>query len=674
MNRKNILLANLVWLVSLGWLAEPAGGAPVGSSAAVDAVTGWLAKDPTPLAEKLGHDVKGVETFKDGQGTALYHVVHLAPSGFVIVAADDQIEPIVAFAVRGAFDHSAKNALKALADKDLPARLAQARAYPGAARFVNAPAKWRQFAKGIKSPPAGPNASVTSVSTVWVAPFLKSLWDQETIGDAGGMSCYNYYTPPYPAGSTTNYPSGCVATAMAQLMYHFQYPIAGVGTNSFSISVNGAWTQASLRGGNGAGGPYLWSAMPAVPQNPSTAQCQAIGALTSDAGVAANMEYEAGGSGATLWAARNALTGTFLYSNAIEGGQDNPNFSLSPSLISMVNPNLDARLPVMLGIWASSTEGHCVVCDGYGYLSGTLYHHLNMGWSGYDNAWYALPDIDAAGVATFTNISSCIYNVSAGGAGEIVSGRIVDGSGNPVPYASVTASRFGGGAYAASSDTNGIYALVELPSASDYKLTVSQSGYCDATGNWSTGTSQDNSATTGNVWRANFVLTVAESPAILAAPQSQTVALGASAAFTVTASGSPAVAYQWQFDGGNLAGATNSSLSFNAVQAGNAGSYQVVVSNVIGAVTSPAVTLNVTGVPVSFGAGAGGIQIRGGAIILSLTNLTGQGSVVVQASTNLMEWTPVFTNAPGVGGFQFADTAFTNFPSRYYRAVVVAPP
>jgi hypothetical protein len=743
------------------------------------------------------------------------------------------------------------------------------------------------------------------VSSIWVAPFLPTLWDQDTIGDEGKVSCYNYFTPPYAAGSTSNYPSGCVATGMAQLMYYFQYPTTGVGAGAFSIYVNGTQTPAHLRGGNGSGGPYLWSNMPAVPQNPTTAQCQNIGALTFDAGVAVNMAYTSGGSGATLIGARNALTGTFLYPNAIIGGQDNPNYSLSTVLTNMVNPNLDARKPVLFGIWAASEEGHCVVCDGYGFVGGTPYHHLNMGWSGYDNAWYALPDIDTADSLTFTNISSCIYNLDVSGKGEIVSGRIVDSSGNPVANAGVTASRSTGGTYAATTDTNGIYALVRLPSASHYTLTASGVRFGSATGNWATGTSQNSSATTGNVWGANFVLSAAGPPSILTAPQSQTVvlggaaafsvsaagagpltfqwsqngviltnsasaltistvsaasagtysvvvsnaygtaaaagavldveqvggtqlvqnggfetgdfsdwstagdmadtavtsgalyvqagnygaelgpsgslgflsqnlptspgasyvvscwldspdganpneflvawngtnifdqvnmeetgwtnmqfmvvasstnsvlefgfrnddsyfgldaisvnnvisasatpqiatqpvsqtvAVGAGAAFSVTASGSPAVAYQWQFDGADLAGATNATLAFNDVQAANAGFYQVVVSNAGGAVTSSAVALNVTGVPVSFVAGPGGIQASNGTVTLALTNLTGQGPIVVQASADLVQWMPVFTNAAAFGGFQFTDPSSASFPSRYYRVVIGTSP
>ena len=139
----------------------------------------------------------------------------------------------------------------------------------------------------------------------------------------------------------------------------------------------------------------------------------------------------------------------------------------------------------------------------------------------------------------------------------------------------------------------------------------------------------------------------------------------------MTVTNSPGLAFQWQFDGSNLAGATDSALSFNAVQAANAGSYKVVVSNAFGGVTSPTATLSVTGVPVSFGAGSSGIHISGGTLKLSLTNLTGQGSVVVQGSTDLLHWVPIITNAAAFGGFQFTNAVLTNVPCHYYRAVVV---
>ena len=56
-----------------------------------------------------------------------------------------------------------------------------------------------------------------------------------------------------------------------------------------------------------------------------------------------------------------------------------------PQWYTIINPNLDAGCPVMLGI---DPIGHAVPCDGYGYDLSTLYHHLNYGWSGNFNAWY----------------------------------------------------------------------------------------------------------------------------------------------------------------------------------------------------------------------------------------------------------------------------------------------
>ena len=66
----------------------------------------------------------------------------------------------------------------------------------------------------------------------------------------------------------------------------------------------------------------------------------------------------------------------------------------------MVNPNLDAGYPVLFGI--TGAGGHAIVCDGYGYNPSTMYHHLNMGWSGNDDAWYNLPTIDTAMALIYT--------------------------------------------------------------------------------------------------------------------------------------------------------------------------------------------------------------------------------------------------------------------------------
>ena len=278
-------------LLSAPWQAATA--APVTSKQAAAVVTGWLSLDRTPLGETLGTSVQRVETFNDQSGNALYYVAYLDPSGFVIVAADDLVEPIVGFAGAGQFDPSENNPLGALVSNDLAGRVAYARQAGSTSpdtNAVQAQAKWQQLSPEDGGPVITPNG-LTSVSDVRVAPFTQTTWNQQTAAGAGTAACYNYYTPPYGDGNTANYPAGCVATAMAQLMRYYQFPTTGVGSAAFHDLPRMALPATYyLHGGDGSGGPYVWSNMPLVPPaNPTTAQCQAIGALVADAGATVNM-------------------------------------------------------------------------------------------------------------------------------------------------------------------------------------------------------------------------------------------------------------------------------------------------------------------------------------------------------------------------------------------------
>jgi hypothetical protein len=91
-------------------------------------------------------------------------------------------------------------------------------------------------------------------------------------------------------------------------------------------------------------------------------------------------------------------------------------------------------------------------------------------------------------------------------------------------------------------------------------------------------------------------------PAIVTQPASQTLVVGGSVTFSVTAAGTPPLSYQWSkdgaklSDGGNITGSTNSVLTLTSLQATEAGNYQVLVTNNWGAVTSAVATLS-TGVP-----------------------------------------------------------------------------
>jgi hypothetical protein len=527
--------ASMILLLLLSAALQVATAAPVTSKQAAAVVTGWLSLDPVPLGETLGGSVQRVDTFNDQAGNSVYYVVYLEPFGFVIVAADDLVEPIVGFASTGHYDPSTDNPLGALVSNDLSARVAYAQQAGSTLWDTNAlraQAKWQQLAPADGGPVITPKG-ITTVSDLRIAPLTQTTWDQQTAAGAGTAACYNYYTPPYANGSTANYPAGCVATAMSQLMRYYQFPSTGVGTAGFTITSDGSPLTYYLRGGDGTGGPYVWSDMPLVPAAvPTTAQCQAIGALVADAGATVHMQYTSPGSSSSLIDAKTALCTDFHYSNAIQGWDNNSD--IGAGLLGMINPNLDARYPVLLGIQGPN-GGHAVVADGYGYSASTLYHHLNLGWSGASSAWYSLPLIDASPY-TFNVIDSCVFNAYTNGTGEIISGRVLDQIGRPVVNASVTATRTGGGTYTTTTDTQGIYALARIPSDSSYSITVTKTSHSTASTNLSTGTSSDRAATSGNQWGTdltmNMLTTVIDHLSFGVSVTAQNVTNGLAADFT----------------------------------------------------------------------------------------------------------------------------------------------
>ena len=462
----------------------------------------WRLSEKAPLNSSLGHNVKDAVTYSDETATLLYHIIYLETGGFIIVSADDLIEPIIAFSSSGTYDSSDDNPLGALVSKDMQNRIAWAKSEQ---KRINKSTE--KSTKSIKSTASQKKWTLLendndlrleysysiqglSVSDERVAPLIQSKWSQSNVG---GSACYNYYTP-------NNYVCGCTATALSQVLRYHQWPQNGVGTASFNIAVDGVSRSESLMGGDGLGGPYRWDNMPLVPDSAITLEeRQAIGRLTHDAGASIGMSYTSGSSGATLWGAANALRSTFGYSSAVYGNNSGGN--VSDASLTAINTNLDADLPVMLSI-RSSSAGHAIVADGYGYNAATLYHHLNMGWGGLDDAWYNLPNVDA--YYDFNTINFIVYNIFKTGSGEIASGRITDFNGYGLAGAVVTATN-GSQNYSATSNDKGIYALWPLPSNTTYTVSVNLQGYSFSSRVTTTDSSSyDNS---GNIWGLNFSTT-----------------------------------------------------------------------------------------------------------------------------------------------------------------------
>jgi hypothetical protein len=474
--------------------------APVGPNQARKAAEGWLKLDGKPLAAALGGKVARVDSFADAQGQAIYYAIHLDPSGFLIVPADDQVEPIVAFVEGDTYDLSPSNPLRALVEADLSGRIAAV--HWAATRHRQVPAgpkaKWNQLLKVAAGLQTLASSGLTTISDLRVSPLTQSMWNQ---GSEYGDYCYNYYTPDHDL-------TGCVATAFAQVLRYYQYPTAGIGVHGFTIYVEGTARTASTRGGDGLGSPYSWSQMPLIASSSMTiAQRQAIGALCYDTGVSVSMSYTANASSASTATCKTALVNTFGYSNAIRSAYGS--YSGAP-LNGMLNPNLDASYVCLLAV-SDGTSGHSIVADGYGYNLATLYHHLNLGWGGSNTAWYNLPSVNTSYYG-FSAVTACVYNIYVIGSGEIVSGRTLDSAGNPIAGVTVTAQRTGGGVYTAVSSANGIYALAKIPSNSTYAMTAAKTDYTFASQMATTGMSSDSGSSSGNVAGLDLVGTIARIP------------------------------------------------------------------------------------------------------------------------------------------------------------------
>jgi hypothetical protein len=100
-----------------------------------------------------------------------------------------------------------------------------------------------------------------------------------------------------------------------------------------------------------------------------------------------------------------------------------------------------------------------------------------------------------------------------------------------------------------------------------------------------------------SVTSSTAYLTVLFPPAISVQPSSQSIVAGDSPAFTVTAAGNPAPAYQWTFDGNPISGATGSAFTRSYAQLPDAGNYAVVITNSLGSVTSSDAVLTVARAP-----------------------------------------------------------------------------
>jgi hypothetical protein len=166
----------------------------------------------------------------------------------------------------------------------------------------------------------------------------------------------------------------------------------------------------------------------------------------------------------------------------------------------------------------------------------------------------------------------------------------------------------------------------------------------------------------GSTTSSNVVLVVNVPPEITAQPQSVSVAPGSNVTFTVTATGTEPLSYQWRFNGTDLEYATASAYTCCDAQATNAGCYSVVVSNLAGTASSADAILTVSQ-PTSPQIDAISVA-PDGQIQLQASGVPGR--YAVEAATNLADWGELAYVTNTGTTFQYRDSE-TNLTQRFYR-------
>ncbi|WP_459964426.1 C10 family peptidase [Prevotella falsenii] len=298
------------------------------------------------------------------QTTAPYYVFNAKDgNGFVIVSGDDRTSEILGYSTTGSFDIDKLSAnMRSFMD--------------GMAKEISLLDKY-QVKKEAKAP-------AQMKARTPIEPLVKTVWNQD--------SPYNDLCPDDPYNTSVKLPTGCVATAMAQVMYKHQWPetvtstippyttkvyenTSKYGQSKYkTISVEGVPADTKIDWANIE--PIYNSQTPA-------AKNKAIAELMIYVGRSVKMAYDRdvnGGSGAAGVYISTALNKYFDYNASYIVRED---YSLAEFENRLYNELAADRPVVFCG--QSTGGGHCFVLDGY---DGKGYFHVNWGWGGDSNGYF----------------------------------------------------------------------------------------------------------------------------------------------------------------------------------------------------------------------------------------------------------------------------------------------
>ena len=281
--------------------------------------------------------------------------------GFVVVAGDDKMGEVLAYSHEASIDMANLN--------------------PEARYLLDS---YRQVYEELgKNKGLTTRAETATKATDDVQPMLKSKWGQD-----------------YPYSKQTQYVTGCVATAVAQVMYYHKWPAQGKGQESYTVKFDNTVRSADFTQSH-----YDWDNM--LPdynrRNVTTKQEDAVALLMNDVGIATNMQYTDRVSGTQSYMAVRALRNYFDYDAALvtrfDEGEDN--------FIEIVKKELRNGFPLYISGDSRSGGGHAWVCDGFDKED---MFHMNFGWNGQADGYYSLATLSVTSTGSEFNGAQHSFN------------------------------------------------------------------------------------------------------------------------------------------------------------------------------------------------------------------------------------------------------------------------
>lgn len=317
------------------------------------------------------------------------HLFAVDGRGFAIAAADDRVLPVLGYSL---------NAPLKDADTPIPENMRHwLDGYDAHIQAVTADEslpphpQWALLLAG-----SAPKA----VYNTAVGPLMTTTWGQ--------FPYYNDLCPSLPrTGEQTV--TGCVATAMGQVMKYWNWPASGVGSHQYTCPQTGS------QSANFENAVYDWQNMPdALTALSDSAQVAAVATLLYHCGVSVDMYYGSESSAydvtvdgdLDLPCAENALRTYFKYSPALFGVWRET--TTDDDWTALMKNEMDHRRPVLYGGASQLLGGHEFVCDGYDTNG---FFHFNWGYDGLYDGFFSLADLTIEDAGNFNSDQAAIFGI-----------------------------------------------------------------------------------------------------------------------------------------------------------------------------------------------------------------------------------------------------------------------